>query len=387
MASFRDEAEIDVIAGKGGDGIVSFRHEAHVTLGGPDGGDGGRGGSVVFEASTNVHSLLDIGRRFRFAAKNGGVGGPRAKTGRSADDLVVKVPIGTLIYDAERGNLMRDMAKPGEQLVVAQGGKPGKGNIRFATSVVQAPRKATLGTLGETRRLKLELKLFAEVGLLGFPNAGKSTFISRVTAATPKIADYPFTTLQPQVGIARVGDYDTLVVADLPGLIEGAAEGAGLGHKFLRHVERCRVLLHLVDISASAERDPAEAWASLEDELRRYSPILAEKPRLTVASKSFEDDGWEERLAELEAVSNQPVLAISSILGQGVDEVLRAAHKIVRADHAPPMDHGTPDWFRDRKESELTEAEADSEADSEANSGANSDADAGSDAPPEPISD
>ncbi len=355
MASFRDEAEIDVIAGKGGDGTVSFRHEAHVALGGPDGGDGGRGGSVIFEASTNVHSLLDIGRRFRFAAKNGGPGGPRARTGRSADDLIVKVPVGTLIYDAERGNLMRDLAEPNEQLVVAQGGKAGKGNIRFATSVVQAPRKATLGTMGETRRLKLELKLFAEVGLLGFPNAGKSTFISRITAATPKIADYPFTTLEPQVGIARVGDYDTLVVADLPGLIEGAAEGAGLGHKFLRHVERCRVLLHIVDISPGALREPAEAWQTLEDELRRYSPMLAEKPRLTVASKCFEDDGWEERLASLEEAVGKKVIGMSSVLGQGVDDVLRAAHRIVREDHAAPDADGAPDWFRKRKSDPGTE--------------------------------
>ena len=346
MASFRDEAEIEVVAGKGGDGTVSFRHEAHDPLGGPDGGDGGRGGSIIFEASSEVHSLLYIGRRFRFAAKNGGPGGPRARTGRSAEDLVVKVPVGTLIYDAERGNLMRDLANADEQLVVAQGGKAGKGNIRFATSVVQAPRKATVGIMGESRRLKLELKLFAEVGLLGFPNAGKSTFISRITAATPKIADYPFTTLEPQVGIARVGDYDTLVVADLPGLIEGAAEGAGLGHKFLRHVERCRVLIHLVDVSPGAERDPVEAWELLEDELRRYSPLLAEKPRLTVASKCFEDEGWEERLASLQAVAGKSVLGMSSILGQGVDEVLRAAHRIVRVEALAPDHSGAPDWFR-----------------------------------------
>ena len=331
MATFRDEAEIEVQAGKGGDGIVSFRREAHVPRGGPDGGDGGRGGSVILHATTNVHSLLDIGRRFRYAAKNGQPGGPRNRTGRSGDDLEVQVPVGTLIYDAERGNLLRDLAEPESTLVVARGGSAGKGNTRFATSVRQVPRKATLGTPGEHRRLRLELKLFAEVGLLGFPNAGKSTFISRVSAARPKIADYPFTTLEPQVGIAPVGDgYDTLVIADLPGLIEGAAEGAGLGHRFLKHVERCRVLMHLVDVSESAERDPVEAWNALEDELRRYSPELHAKPRLTVGSKCFEDDGWEERLAALAEAAGEEVLGVSSVLGQGIDPVLHAARRIVR---------------------------------------------------------
>lgn len=331
MATFRDEAEIEVHAGKGGDGLVSFRREAHVPRGGPDGGDGGRGGSVILHATSNVHSLLDIGRRFRYAAKNGQPGGPRNRTGKSADDLEVQVPVGTLIYDAERGNLLKDLATPDARIVVAQGGSAGKGNTRFATAVRQVPRKATTGTPGEQRRLRLELKLFAEVGLLGFPNAGKSTFISRVSAARPKIADYPFTTLEPQVGIARVGDgYDTLVIADLPGLIEGAAEGAGLGHRFLRHVERCRVLMHLVDVSQSAEREPVEAWEALEDELRRYSPELHAKPRLTVGSKCFEDDGWEERLAQLAKATGGEVLGVSSVLGQGVQEVLRAAHQVVR---------------------------------------------------------
>lgn len=335
MSTFRDEAEIEVSAGKGGDGIISFRREAHVPRGGPDGGDGGRGGSVIFRASTNVNSLIDIGRRFRYAAKNGQPGGPKTRTGKSADDLVVDVPVGTMVYDAERGNLLTDLATPNEEVVVARGGKAGKGNTRFATAVRQVPRKATLGTPGEERRLKLELKLFAEIGLLGFPNAGKSTFLSRISAARPKVADYPFTTLDPQVGIARVGDYDTIVVADLPGLIEGAAEGAGLGHRFLRHVERCKVLLHLVDVSPFAERDPVEAWRAIEDELERYSETLTRKPRLVAASKCFEDDGWEERLAALKAEAatrGQETIGMSSILGQGVQDVLRAAHRIARAD-------------------------------------------------------
>ena len=239
--------------------------------------------------------------------------------------------MGTLIYDAERGQPPEGPRRTG----VDPGRRPGRerrqGQHALRDLRSPGPRKATLGTPGEHRRLRLELKLFAEVGLLGFPNAGKSTFISRVSAARPKIADYPFTTLEPQVGIAPVGDgYDTLVIADLPGLIEGAAEGAGLGHRFLKHVERCRVLMHLVDVSESAERDPVEAWTALEDELRRYSPELHAKPRLTVGSKCFEDDGWEERLAALAEASGEEVLGVSSVLGQGVDPVLHAARRIVR---------------------------------------------------------
>ncbi|MEM6674005.1 MAG: GTPase ObgE [Planctomycetota bacterium] len=330
MSNFRDEAEIEVVAGKGGDGIVSFRREAHVPRGGPDGGDGGRGGSVVLVAEPDVHSLLDVGRRFRYAAESGRPGGPRNRTGRSGEDVTVAVPVGTLVHDAEHGNLLRDLATAGEELVVAKGGTAGKGNVRFATSVRQVPRRATQGTPGEERRLRLELKLFAEVGLVGFPNAGKSTFLARVSAARPKVADYPFTTLVPEVGIARVGEYDTLVIADLPGLIEGAAEGVGLGHRFLKHVERCGVLLHLVDVSSTAEREPADAWTALEDELRRYSPDLAAKPRLTVGSKCHEDDGWEERLEALRAVAGPDTLGVSSILGVGLEEVLRDARGIVR---------------------------------------------------------
>jgi GTP-binding protein len=332
---FRDEAEIEVIAGDGGDGVISFRREKFVPKGGPDGGDGGDGGDVVLVASTQVHSLLELGRQFRYAAKSGERGGSREKTGRSAESIELLVPVGTVVKDSERGNVLRDLSTPGERLVAALGGKGGKGNARFATSVRQVPRIATPGVPGEHRRLKLELKLFAEVGLLGFPNAGKSTFLSRVSAARPKIADYPFTTLVPQVGIVPVGDYDTLVMADLPGLIEGAAEGAGLGHRFLRHVERCRVLLHLVDVSTLAEPAPLEAYRILDAELLRYSPELYAKPRIVVATKANEDEGSEERVAELAAAVRADgrgvVLAMSSVLGLGVPEVLRAAREIVRA--------------------------------------------------------
>lgn len=328
---FRDEASIEVVAGKGGDGTVSFHREKFITRGGPDGGDGGAGGSVILRADNQINSLLEIGRRFRYAAKGGQPGGTNQRSGRCADDVVLAVPVGTQVYDAEDGNLLRDLDEHGMEVIAAQGGHGGKGNMRFANAIRQAPRHASKGGQGEERRLRLELKLFAEVGLLGFPNAGKSTFLSRVTAARPKVADYPFTTLAPQVGIAQVGDYDTIVLADLPGLVEGAAEGHGLGHQFLRHVERCRVLMHLVDVSLAAEREPIEAWQALEDELLRYSPELHAKPRLVVATKHHEDEGSQARLDALAQASGQPVYGISSVLGLGLTELLRAAHQLVRS--------------------------------------------------------
>ena len=329
---FRDEATIEVVAGRGGDGLISFHREKFIQRGGPDGGDGGRGGSVILRASPQVNSLLAVGRRFRYAARAGRPGGSNQRTGASAADVVVEVPVGTQVYDAEHGNLLRDLDGPGVEVVVARGGAGGKGNVRFKNSVRQTPHYATPGGAGEERRLRLELKLFAEVGLLGLPNAGKSTFLSRVTAARPKVADYPFTTLEPQVGIARVGDYDTLVLADLPGLIEGAAQGHGLGHRFLRHVERCGVLMHLVDVSLAAEREPVEAWRALEEELRHYSAELYAKPRLVVATKHFEDEGSEERVRELERATGQRVIGISSVLGLGLGELLAEARRLVRPD-------------------------------------------------------
>jgi GTP-binding protein len=327
---FRDEAELVVIAGKGGDGLVSFRREKFVPRGGPDGGDGGDGGSVVLLATSGVTSLLEVGRKRRYVAASGQPGGPRKKTGASSDDLIIEVPVGTQVLDAKGGHLLRDLVLDGQRLVIARGGRGGQGNVHFATAVHQVPREATPGQPGEERVIKLELKLFAEVGLVGLPNAGKSTLISCVTAATPKIADYPFTTLEPQVGIARVGDYDTLVLADLPGLIEGAAEGHGLGHRFLKHVERCRVLLHLVDVSAAADPSPAEAWRVIDRELAAFSPVLAAKPRLLVATK-FEEESCEERVRELEAAASAVALRISSVQGKGLEELLRASHALARA--------------------------------------------------------
>lgn len=328
---FRDEASIEVVAGKGGDGLTSFRREKYVPQGGPDGGDGGHGGSVIVTASSRIHSLLEIGRQYRYAAESGRPGATQKRAGRRGADVHLEVPVGTLIYDEERGHLLRDLAEDGATLEVARGGRGGAGNVHFATSVRQVPQESKPGRPGETRKLKLELKLFAEVGLLGFPNAGKSTFLSVVTAARPKVADYPFTTLEPQVGIARVGTYDSLVLADLPGLIEGAAEGVGLGHKFLKHVERCGVLLHFVDVSASAQQEPIDAWRALESELERYSKPLYEKPRFVVATK-VEDEDCEARVKELEASLEVPVFAISSLQKNGLDALLEAARKLCRGD-------------------------------------------------------
>jgi len=328
---FVDECEIHVAAGRGGDGCLSFRREKYVAKGGPDGGDGGRGGSIVLVASGHVNSLLKVARRPHYRAGNGQPGGPSNKSGRGATDTIVEVPAGTQVFDGRRGHLLGDLVRPGEKLEVARGGKGGRGNAAFATSIVQAPRQIEHGDAGEKRDLRLELKLFAQVGLVGLPNAGKSTFLSTVSRARPKVANYPFTTLAPQVGVAEVGDYDTLVVADLPGLIEGAAEGHGLGHQFLRHVERCRVLLVLADVSDGADTPAEEAVRVLRGELERYSAELATRPFVVAATK-VEDDAARARADELAAALGREVRPISSHTGAGVDALLRELHALVLAE-------------------------------------------------------
>jgi GTP-binding protein len=334
---FRDELVLEIQAGRGGDGLVSFRRESKVPRGGPDGGDGGRGGSVVLVASPEQNALLELGRRRRYAAQNGRPGGPSNCTGKSGRDLELEVPVGTQVFDAEHGNLLFDLSLPGARLVIAEGGAGGRGNRRFATSVNQAPRRATKGKPGEARRVRLELKLMAEVGLIGLPNAGKSTFLARVTAATPKIADYPFTTLAPVVGIATV-DGDTLVIADLPGLIEGAAAGHGLGDRFLRHVERCAVLLQFVDVSADAASEPLSSFRTVDRELRASSAALASKPRIVVASKCEAPEDLERARALGLALaadgrlgSAGEVLPLSSHTGRGLGPVLWTALREVHA--------------------------------------------------------
>jgi len=326
---FRDEIVLELKAGRGGDGLLSFRHERGAPKGGPDGGDGGRGGNIVLRARDDVNSLLRLGRRKGYVGGKGQPGGVQNMTGRDGADLVLDVPRGTQVFDSERGNLLRDLASPGMELVVCKGGTGGRGNTHFTNAVRQAPRIATKGRDGEVRVVRLEQKIWAEIGLIGLPNAGKSTFLARVTAATPKIASYPFTTLVPQVGIATVGDYDTLCIADLPGLIAGASEGHGLGHRFLKHVERCSALMQLVDVSDGADLEPEESWRVIDQELANSSPDLHAKPRITVASKC-EDEQAEARAKDLEQALGTPVLRMSAATGAGLEQVLEAARELVR---------------------------------------------------------
>ena len=325
---FRDEVTIEVEGGKGGDGLVSFRREKFVPKGGPDGGDGGRGGDVVLLASTHVNSLLHF-RRKRYAARGGAPGGPRNAAGKDAGELVLEVPPGTQVLDAERGNLLRDLAEPGQRLVVARGGRGGWGNTHFANALNQAPRRAVKGASGEARTIRLELKLIAEVGLIGLPNAGKSSFLAAVTRARPKVADYPFTTLAPEVGIAAVGDYDGICIADLPGLIEGASRGVGLGNQFLRHVERCPMLLQLVDCSSGASDPPVQAWRTVREELHQKSPVLSARPHWVVATKC-EDEQAERNADDLERAAGSRVWRISSVTRRGLDDLLRELHRTLR---------------------------------------------------------
>ncbi|MCB1898035.1 Obg family GTPase CgtA [Cognatazoarcus halotolerans] len=283
---FFDEARIDVIAGDGGNGMASFRREKFVPRGGPDGGDGGRGGSIYAVADRNINTLIDYRYTRTFHASNGEKGGSSDCYGKGGDDVVLRMPVGTVIRELESGELLADLDEDGKQVLVARGGRGGLGNIHFKSSVNRAPRKRTLGEEGERRTLYLELKVLADVGLLGMPNAGKSTFIRAVSSARPKVADYPFTTLQPNLGVVRTDENRSFVIADVPGLIEGAADGAGLGHRFLRHLSRTHLLLHLVDLAPlDPEVDPVRDALAIADELRKYDTELYDKPRWLVLNK------------------------------------------------------------------------------------------------------
>jgi GTPase len=284
---FFDEAKIEVIAGDGGDGSASMRREKNVPRGGPDGGDGGRGGSVYVVADWNLNTLIDFRYTRIFRAKPGEDGRGRDQYGKGADDIILRVPVGTVIKDADSGETIADLAKDGDRALLAKGGKGGIGNIHFKSSVNRAPRQFTRGEKGGTRNLEMELRVLADVGLLGMPNAGKSTLIRAVSAARPKVADYPFTTLQPNLGVVRVDVSRSFVMADIPGLIEGAAEGAGLGHQFLRHLQRTKLLLHLVDMAPFDESiDPAAEVRAIAAELKKYDAALARKPRWLVFNKA-----------------------------------------------------------------------------------------------------
>ena len=323
---FVDEAIIYVRAGKGGNGVVSFRREKYVEFGGPDGGDGGDGGSIYLRARDGLNTLADFRFQRSFQAESGQAGEGRNKRGKSGEDMVIDVPIGTQVFVEETDELIGDLTEEGQTLLVAQGGFHGLGNTRYKSSVNRAPRQSKPGSEGEERYLRLELKLIADVGLLGMPNAGKSTLISRVSAARPKIADYPFTTLHPNLGVVRVGMLQSFVMADVPGLIEGAAEGAGLGHQFLKHLQRTRLLLHVLDCSQSSDSgDPVADFAHISAELAQYDAALAEKPRWLVLNK-LDTIAEEERAAREAAIVaaigwQGPVYGISAETGAGTAQL------------------------------------------------------------------
>jgi GTP-binding protein len=322
-----DEAKIHVSAGGGGNGCFAFRREKYVPRGGPSGGDGGNGGSVYLESTAHLNTLLKFRFNKEFRARRAGHGEGSNRHGKNSDDMVIKVPVGTVVYDAITGDKLVDFVTEGMPFLVAKGGRGGRGNARFATSTNQAPRRADPGTPGEERDLRLVLKLLADVGLVGFPNVGKSTLISRLSAARPRIADYPFTTLEPSLGVVGVDEEQSFVMADIPGLIAGAHEGKGLGDRFLKHVERTRLLLHLVDVAEFTGRDPIEDYAVILKELESFSPAVAKKPMLMVASR-VDAVGDSNRLYALREFCREQecqLYEISSVTGEGLEELKRAA--------------------------------------------------------------
>ncbi|MHB8734000.1 MAG: GTPase ObgE [Terriglobales bacterium] len=329
---FIDEAEIRVKAGAGGNGCFAFRREKFVPRGGPSGGDGGRGGDVVLESSERHNTLVHFRFNPEHKAQRGGHGEGSNCHGKDGHDVVLRVPVGTTVTDADSGEVLFDFTGANQRMVVAQGGRGGRGNARFATSTNQAPTRTEPGEPGEEHRLKLELKLLADVGLIGFPNVGKSTLIARISAARPKIADYPFTTLQPNLGVVALDDEHSFVVADIPGLIAGAHEGHGLGIQFLRHIERTRVLVHLVDVSEYSGREPVADFHTILDELSAFGAGLAEKPMLLVASKC--DLAQPEKLEQLERLAQErglPLFRISAVTGEGIRPLLGAISEKVYA--------------------------------------------------------
>ncbi len=327
--NFVDEVEIDVQSGRGGDGCVSFRRERFRPRGGPDGGDGGKGGSVILQADSGLSTLLDQRYTKIYRAKNGQPGLGSDKFGASAEDIIIKVPVGTLVFEAQTDELLADLDTPGANIVVARGGDGGKGNLHFKSSVNRSPRKAEPGEPGEKLRLRLELKLLADVGVVGYPNTGKSSLVARLSRARPKIADYPFTTLAPTLGVVGLGDESSFVMADVPGLIEGASDGLGLGHRFLRHVERCKVLIHLITWEPGDPDGPSpmiKRLDILENEMKRYDPAMAAKPRIIGISKLDlpEVRQHSEDLVNILKDRGHDVVMFSSATGENLDGLLRA---------------------------------------------------------------
>lgn len=326
---FIDRVKIHVKAGDGGNGVTAFRREKFVPRGGPSGGDGGIGGSVWLESDEGLNTLLHLRYNPEHKAERGRHGEGSNRHGKNGDDAIVKVPVGTQVFDAETGNLLFDFTEPEQKFLAAKGGKGGWGNQHFATPTRRAPKFHYTGRPGEEKDLQLELKLIADVGLVGFPNAGKSTLISVISAAKPKIADYPFTTLEPNLGVVDLGDFKTFVVADIPGLIEGASEGAGLGDRFLRHVERTKLILHLVDVSSISGRDPVEDYEIINRELANYNEDLAERPQIVVATKldALDEPERLESLRKRAKKDGKDFLEISAVTNQGTKELVSAVAK------------------------------------------------------------
>ena len=344
MASpFVDKVTINISAGKGGDGAVSFHREKYVAAGGPDGGDGGRGGDVIFRVDPHMNTLMDFRYKRKFTAGNGAPGGGKRCTGRDGESIVLRVPVGTVIRDADTGAIMHDMSS-GEDFVACRGGRGGWGNKRFATATRQTPRFAKPGLPGEAHTVLLELKLLADVGLVGFPNVGKSTLLSVVSNAHPKIANYHFTTLFPNLGVVYVGEGQSFVLADIPGIIEGASEGAGLGHDFLRHIDRCRLLIHLVDVSGREGRDPVEDFEAINEELKQYGEHLATRPMVVAGNKAdiAEDRSLLEALKAHVEAKGLPFFELSAATHQGVDALMK--YTAQRLQDLPPIQVFEPDY-------------------------------------------
>jgi len=343
---FVDEVTIEIKGGDGGDGMSSFRREKFVAAGGPSGGDGGKGGDVIFRVDEGLNTLLDFRERNFYEAENGERGGSKDQHGKEGEDLIVEVPPGTTVTDIDKGKVVADLVEAGQEVVVVEGGRGGRGNARFKSSTRQAPRFSENGEPGEQRNVKLELKVLADVGLVGYPSVGKSTLISKVSAAKPKIGAYHFTTLKPNLGVVKVGDYSSFVMADIPGLIEGAHSGVGLGDDFLRHIERTKVIIHILDISGMEGREPLNDFKKINYELEKFNSELMSRPQIVAANK-IDMSQAENNLVEVKAVLEErgyEVFPISAITGEGLDDLIKRADKLVKE---------TPDNFVVEEEEEI----------------------------------
>lgn len=347
---FTDKAKIFIKAGKGGNGAISFRREKYVAAGGPDGGDGGKGGSVVFRVDPGMTTLTDFRYKRKYAAANGDDGSGKRQKGKTGEDIIINVPMGTVVRDAESNRILADLSVPGKDVILARGGNGGWGNSHFATAVRQTPNFAKNGQPGDEREITLELKLLADVGLVGFPNVGKSTLLSRTTKADPKIANYHFTTLEPNLGVVDLGTHRSFVMADIPGIIEGASEGVGLGHEFLRHIERTRILIHVVDVSGIEGRNPIEDFDIINDELSKYDMALEERPQIIAANKTDiiqNPEAYEEFLAEMKKRGYE-VFPISAATNSGIGELMNKTYE--ELSKLPPIQIFEPEMDIDEEE-------------------------------------